>query len=95
MSRFLRWFELELLELTGYLPDLEHDMATGQAIQPDASYRLLPEQGLVRLKADMSVKADCFVGAALQAMATREIYPRPMVAFFQAFYPTGPAASDW
>ncbi|MCW7552023.1 DNA repair protein RecO [Endozoicomonas gorgoniicola] len=68
----LRWFELELLELTGYLPDLEHDITTGQAVQSDANYRLLPEQGLVRLNDDMPVKVDCFSGAALQAMAARD-----------------------
>ena len=81
----LRWFELELLELTGYLPDLEHDMTTGQAIQSDASYCLLPEQGLVRLKADMPVKADCFVGAALQAMAAREFTQGQWLPSFKRF----------
>ena len=68
----LRWFELELLELTGYLPDLSSDVITGQAIDTGAFYRLLPEQGLVKLTADMPVKADCFAGSALQAMVARD-----------------------
>ncbi|AMO56949.1 hypothetical protein GZ77_01575 [Endozoicomonas montiporae] len=81
----LRWFELELLELTGYLPDLEHDTKTGQAVQPDARYRLVPEQGLIRLNEDMPLKADCFSGAALQAMSARTFTQSQWLPSFKRF----------
>lgn len=85
MEPVLRWFELELLELTGYLPDLGVDVATGQAVAADAVYRLLPEQGVQRLAADMPVKADCFPGAVLQAMATRDFSVAEWLQYFKRF----------
>ena len=68
----LRWFELSLLELTGYLPDLCSETVSGQSIQPDCYYRLLPEQGLSLLAPDMPIKNDCFYGAVLLAMSVRD-----------------------
>lgn len=67
----LRLFELELLEMTGYLPSLEVDGAKGHPIQPDHYYRLLPNQGLMPVHQSQSSKGDCFAGDLLLAMATR------------------------
>lgn len=41
----LRRFEWQLLDELGYAPDMEHDMVSGHALQPDACYLFNPESG--------------------------------------------------
>jgi len=48
----LRRFERDLLESTGYGLQLLHEADTGEAVEPDAWYRYVVEQGAVRCVAD-------------------------------------------
>ena len=69
----LRLFEMELLELTGYLPSLTHEAASGAVIEPGGFYRLIHEQGLVPVN---EVSADhrrfLYRGELLLALANRD-----------------------
>ncbi|WP_426699762.1 DNA repair protein RecO [Rhodanobacter sp. Col0626] len=47
----LRRFERDLLGTIGYGLQLQHDSDTGEAIEPDATYRYMVEQGAVRCAA--------------------------------------------
>ena len=82
----LRLFELELLELMGYLPSLQVEMVTANAISEQYYYRLMPEQGLVRLSDGMPVKADCFSGAVIRALANRDFSKDRFFSEFKRFF---------
>ena len=45
VPRALRLFELRLLQALGYAVELEHDVETGEAIQPDLAYQFEAERG--------------------------------------------------
>lgn len=81
----LRQFELELLELTGYLPALDTDARTGFAVENRYYYRLLPEQGLVKLAESMLVKSDCFTGEMLSALYQRDFSRVDQLPGFKRF----------
>lgn len=81
----LRLFELELLGLTGYLPSLSIEQATSEAVTEHNYYRFLPEHGLVRLTPEMPVKADCFSGTALLALASRDFSQSGCYSEFKRF----------
>ncbi len=48
----LRRFERDMLEAIGYGLQLQHDSVTGEALDPEASYHYLVEQGAVRCAAN-------------------------------------------
>ena len=81
----LRLFELELLELMGYLPSLSAEQATSAAISEQHYYRFLPEHGLVKLAPEMPVKADCFSGRALLALDSRDFSQNSYFPEFKRF----------
>lgn len=60
----LREFELSLLMELGYGIDFSHDSHSGEAIEHDAFYSYVNEQGLVRLK-QFYRGNNCFKGSAL------------------------------
>ncbi|MGI9277344.1 MAG: DNA repair protein RecO [Endozoicomonas sp.] len=69
----LRLFEMELLELTGYLPSLFQDAASGADIEPDRFYRLAHEQGLVPVDATrIDNQSFLYPGELLLALANRD-----------------------
>ena len=69
----LRLFEMELLELTGYLPSLSQDAASGAAVEPDRFYRLVHEQGLLPVdKPRIDNQKFLYRGELLLALSNRD-----------------------
>ena len=77
----LRLFELELLEITGYLPDLAYCARDGSQILPDKTYRFSPNHGLLPVTGN-AIEAGCYSGALLQALANRD-FSQP--EYFQGY----------
>lgn len=65
----LRRFEKRLLDVLGYGPDLARD-ATGQPLEPAASYRYDPALGLATCRPDT---AGALLGASLLALAADDL----------------------
>jgi DNA repair protein RecO (recombination protein O) len=68
----LRVFEKRLLEDTGYGLVLDHDVADGAPLQPDAQYRYLPERGPVPALGNQDVGISVH-GASLLALAQERL----------------------
>ncbi|MRI34870.1 DNA repair protein RecO [Endozoicomonas sp. OPT23] len=77
----LRLFELELLEVTGYLPDLGHSAADGVPLAADCFYRFSPNRGLLPVYKNAATES-CFSGALLLALANRD-FSQP--EYFQGY----------
>lgn len=65
----LRSFELRLLEGLGYALPLDHDVDTGQPLEPNAYYRISPDQG-PRLVSEAG--RDGIRGATLKAISRED-----------------------
>ena len=75
----LRRFELTLLQLTGYLPDLTVDTFTGKPVLSDQCYGFQQEQGVFLIKDDIPVEVPPiarFSGELLLALS-RQDFNRP------------------
>ena len=66
----LRSFEMELLRMTGYALDLEHEAVGAAVLEPAARYEYRPEQGAVR--SPRSSGERIFTGAELQRIAAQQ-----------------------
>ena len=67
----LRYFEKRLLQEVGYAMVLEHDVESGEAVQPDRYYRYVIGEGPIG--GGVPGKANVFSGAALLAYATERL----------------------
>ncbi len=67
----LRQFELSLLELAGYLPELSVDASSGHSLHPQALYRFQQDDGFypVPESASEMVRKESFFGALLLALS--------------------------
>lgn len=82
----LRTFELELLELAGYAPDLTCDQ-TGRALSPDALYQFIPEAGIRLLSGTVpdNIRASVFSAELLQALMERNFTQPEYYSGFKRF----------
>lgn len=67
----LRFFELKLLELLGYGLNLETEALSGDAVEPNCSYRFIANKGFV-LVVSSATGADIYRGCELKALASRD-----------------------
>jgi DNA repair protein RecO (recombination protein O) len=92
VPRALRLFERDLLQALGYGIELEHDVDTGQAIDPDITYRYEAEHG-ARVHTGASHGETLFLGRDLIALREGELSDgeslraarrllRPVLAFY-------------
>ena len=68
----LRIFEKRLLEAVGYALELENDVDTGRAIQPDGLYRYNAKSGPT-LQANRTATGVCVNGSTLIALAREQL----------------------
>ena len=85
----LRKFELELLELTGYCPDLQTATDTGQPVEPDKVYKYIPGQGFLTIASvenqPHQSRSSLFSGGVLQALAERNFKSPEYYSGFKRF----------
>ena len=72
----LRYFELELLRMLGYAPNLDHDTVSGKALRADGMYQYRIEEGPVPVSDPHGPMV--FTGAELIAIGARA-FDRPEV----------------
>ncbi|OED41105.1 DNA repair protein RecO [Endozoicomonas sp. (ex Bugula neritina AB1)] len=87
LEPLLRSFELALLDLAGYLPELDVDAATGLPLSPDAVYRFQQETGLLPIVPPVSedLRASCFPAELLLALSSRDFSRSEFYAGFKRF----------
>ena len=82
----LRTFELELLELAGYAPELNRDM-TGVQVKSEGMYQLIPETGIRPVSGTVpeNIRALVFSGEQLQALVHRDFSKPELYSGFKRF----------
>ena len=82
----LRTFELELLGLAGYAPDLSRDMA-GVPLQPETLYQFVPEAGIrpVTEPVPDNIRSSVFSARLLQALIDRDFTHPDYYSGFKRF----------
>ena len=83
----LRRFELDLLELSGYLPALDVDADKGLPLEAGKLYRLQHEAGFFPVEPSMtdSAKSLCFPAEQILALAVRDFSQPEYYAGFKRF----------
>ncbi len=77
-SASLRYFELRLLDGLGYGLDLSAEAGTGRALDPEASYRFVPGEGLIPLPPGAGHKAAVRGRMALALANGQELVPQDL-----------------
>ena len=87
LEPLLRQFELDLLELSGYLPALDVEAVSGLSLKPTSVYRLQHEAGLfpVEVPVAESLKSVCFPAEQLLALSVRDFSQPDFYAGFKRF----------
>ncbi|MDD7804895.1 MAG: DNA repair protein RecO [Endozoicomonas sp. (ex Botrylloides leachii)] len=84
----LRFFELQLLQLTGYLPCFNYDAYSGQAIKPDRWYRFKPTTGFIAIDEHQANNYDkhlVFHASVVKALAERDFSNKTYYYDFKRF----------
>lgn len=72
--RGLRLFEKRLLDQLGYGADLAREWQSGSPVDPDASYRVLPEQGPEPVASGSAIESGAiFSGVSLLSLAREDL----------------------
>jgi len=70
---YLRLFEKQLLQELGYGLVLEHDVSTGEPLDPDSHYHYISEHGPVACSSESIVNGPKIRGRSLIALANEEL----------------------